>query len=234
MLLFFLACTEPKQTTLDAPQIAIQPAEAFAGDTLGVEILQAPSVQEGSPTYEYTWFLNDEEMTTFDAQIPGEEVLGHQEWSVSVIALWSDLESSPAQASLVISNTLPTVSIQASSFRSNEDVVIEVVGEDVDGDQVEFDYRWSHPEKGERTTQVLSLEDTQKGDEWTLYVTGFDGFDYTEEESSTVEIGNAIPEILEASFSGTPKTSEDLFMDVQGFDYDEAVKEANPDAGNMF
>ena len=83
MLLIILACTEPKQSDLDAPEIRISPEVSYAGDSLLAEIITAPAYDEGTLSYQYTWYLNDEIQSDLTTDtIEGELVLGHQSWRV--------------------------------------------------------------------------------------------------------------------------------------------------------
>lgn len=225
MLIFILACAEPKQSSLNAPEIRILPEASYTGDSLLVEIVTEPVHDEGALSYQYTWYVNEEIQPDLTADtVEGELVIGHQSWRVVVDAAleFDDVRlTSQAQAEHVVSNTAPTVDIeQRFSFASSEDVVLAVDTVDVDGDDIDRTLAWLERNGSEYAGDVLHATETTRGEIWSLQVTADDGHEPTQAIIEQIEIVNSPPVIESLEVPQEITRAEDVVFSISGSDYD--------------
>jgi len=122
-----------------------------------------------------------------------------QVWEVAVTAVAGDLESEAATASVTILNTPPTATlvIEPELPLATEDVGAQVVGSDVDTDEITFTYTWFlGGVVTEYADATLPASATTKGDIWDLTVIPHDGEVDGEPVNASVSIENTVPEVL--------------------------------------
>jgi DNA-binding beta-propeller fold protein YncE len=140
-------------------------------------------------TLSYEWFRNGTLITgetgsTLDLRLAGN---GDRSDTIAVRVTASDGQaSSTATASVIVANSMPSVTVllSSSSPRTNEVLTAAVVGTDADGDTLTYTYTWSVNGVVKRTTTTVGATDSfnlkvkgngDRGDVVTVTVTASDG-----------------------------------------------------------
>ena len=213
-----------------APVVQIGPEGARTGDDLALEFLtrsEDPDLSD-TVTYDILWFQDGEpvEDLTGELTVPHPRTAKGEQWRAVVTPVDSaGVSGQPTEAAIIIANTAPTtsVSITPELPGSYEDLLVDTVGFDVDGDPVSHRFEWvldGNVELEEESGQLPSSF-TSKGEVWTVRAYPTDGEDEGEPARASATIGNVRPEgrsvVIEppAAF-----TDDDLTAVPEGFDED--------------
>lgn len=101
----------------------------------------------------------------------------------------------------------PLIQISPETPSTIDTVTAQAVANDADGDTLEYEYAWSlqsDPQNIISTTNVLSADETAKGQDWQVTATPFDGIDQGPASTLSFTIKNAPPVIDEVLI--TPDT----------------------------
>ena len=192
------------------PIVSITPSEPTTSEALVAKLVEASVDPDEDPvTPKIKWFKNGEEQTDYESQleIPADATTKGELWKVEIAGFDGQTEGYPGGAQVTIANTLPTAtaSLTPEAPTTIEDLVVTLVGEDIDGDQVGGTYAWSKngapyvdDDGAAITGSILSFEHTTRGDTWQVIVTPNDGEDDGADIVLSTSIANALP-VLDAT-----------------------------------
>jgi hypothetical protein len=181
--------------------LSLEPAEPLAGDRMRA-IVMARDPDGDRVEISYRWHVAGEPMAEEGSEIVLGEVSKGDWVEVEVIVTDGDWESEPEHARAEVRNQRPVmVGVRldpAPSVAPGEKVVAIAVGQDEDGDEIEYRYEWRvNGRSVEEDGSSLDTASLDRGDEIQLLVTANDGeSDSDPVESIVVQIGNASPEIV--------------------------------------
>ena len=225
MFLFFLSCSvnEVNESSsllfdLDDPVFTITPEVVHSTDTINVAADQLSELR-------LQWYRNGEEIVgQSSSQLLPEYFKKSDVISLDVFQQNGDHRSQTVTTNIFIHNTAPTgeISLQQTEFYTDENIHASVDINDYDFDEVIVQAHWK-----ERSSEVefegitLVPDYTQKGQNWTLSITLYDGEDYTPLAPTNIEIIDSPTELYSISIlPESPRTSEILFPSIEAFDLD--------------
>ncbi len=144
---------------------------------------------------DYRWFKNDMPVEGMDRDVLPREYIEKGD-TISVEIRAGNVKKA---ASVVIGNTPPRIismRLNPGQVYRGVDITAEVNGDDPDGDEVEYLYRWmiNDEEQVDVSGPVLEGERLKRGDRIILTVTPYDGEAYGEPfTADPVTVGNAPP-----------------------------------------
>ncbi|MFH1464943.1 MAG: hypothetical protein ABIO70_11220 [Pseudomonadota bacterium] len=151
--------------------ITLIPAEPTTSDELEVQIVSEALDEDGDPVeYRYTWSQDGARRGDLaSTSVTADETAKGETWSVTVTAFDGELEGPPAEASVTILNTAPsvTVALEPTAPESTDALVAVVEGADPDGDTLAYSYSWTID--GEATAHdgdTVPAADTARGEIW--------------------------------------------------------------------
>ncbi len=209
-----------------ALQVVIGPDSPTTSDDLIAEItgeLVDPDGDEVSTSF--TWYQDDEARPDLtELTVPASETAKGQRWKLFVLPSDGRVDGPPTEATVTILNTAPTVEVSLSPAEpsSTEDVVATITGTDLDGDEIDYHYAWLVG--GVATSYqdtTLPGSATERGEVWTLEVTPSDEEATGTTASSSVNIDNTAPVVIEVSLTPTlPKVADTVLAQVKTVDED--------------
>ncbi len=150
-------------------------------------------------SFKYEWYRNGELVDSLRGQVVPAMTFtrGDTVWCVVTPFdgyIYGDPVASPT---VVIVNTppdAPVVGVEPAEPYSFEDVVAQVVNpsEDADGDDIEYTYLWYRDGHLVDEGETLSAEYTSTGEEWTLAVVPYDGYDYGDTAWFSFTVGGPV------------------------------------------
>ncbi len=186
-----------------APVITITPATPRTGDDLSVTIFQQAYDPDGDEV-SVSWVWARDGALVEEANSPSLSstlTSAGQQWTVLAIPSDGTLSGAAASASVTIANTAPegSATLSAESATSDQEVSVSASGSDVDGDLVDFDYRWQVNDLPiQDLGSVLPAQRTHKGERWTVQISPHDGLDAGTATELSVDIINSRPSISAA------------------------------------
>lgn len=191
-----------------APVISLNPSDPAGNQDLVVAILADSEDPDGDEvTYVYVWQVDGADTELSDKIVPAAETRRGEEWTVLVSATDGVDASSPVQASVTIGNTpptLPAVRITPPLPTSGDTLTCSAVdGYDDDGDTVTYNIIWrvNNQDSGSGTT--LDSSYFQETDSVVCEMRPFDGIEFGDSASATVEIQNGVPTAPEVQLLGS-------------------------------
>jgi DNA-binding MarR family transcriptional regulator len=105
------------------PEIVLTPETPVAGDTLTVSITRsAQDAEDTGLVYRFKWFRSGVWVPAFSSdRVPGDQLVGGQNWSVEVRAFDGDDEGPAAAAWVIIGNTPPSARGELLDLEFDED-----------------------------------------------------------------------------------------------------------------
>ncbi len=182
-------------------RLRLEPAEPLSGDRIRA-VATARDPDGDRVEISYRWSVADEPQAEDGAELQLEGVAKGDLVEVEVTASDGSWESERAYASAEIRNRRPVVVgvrlEPAPSVAPGEKLVAVAVGQDEDGDAVDYRYDWRvNGRSVDEDGPSLDTSAFDRGDEIQVYVTANDGeSDSDAVESIVVQIGNANPEIV--------------------------------------
>lgn len=219
LLLFLLVgCNTPPGALV----VAITPNEPLTTDDLEVVVQgNAADKQGDAVTYGYAWFVDDAPRAHLtSALVPADETTRGEVWKVVVTPSDGTLDGTPAEASVIIGNSLPstTLAVDPPIPTAADAMIATATTSDEDDDPVTVAWSWSR--NGMLfgvTTNELPVGTLTRGDVWEVTATPADdaaagspatvGFTVENARSTlqTVMLGPAgatVADALTVSFSG--------------------------------
>ncbi len=208
---FLAACNTPPE----ALQVTISPEAPATTDDLFAEVTGAFTDPDGDEvSYRFTWYADGEPQDQLtELTVPASETAKHQEWKLFVQPTDGKLEGPPSEAVVTILNTPPTVTIEVSPEAplTDEDVVVSATTDDLDGDEVSLEYRWTrNTEPSEQDDETLPADATSRGDSWVVEVIPSDGEESGASAFASVEIDNTAPAMLSVDLNPTQPREPDI------------------------
>lgn len=193
-----------------------EPFPSSDQDLVALLLTPSESLEGGEVRYRYSWFRDGEELTAYAdvERVPSEETAPGQSWRLEVVGYQSDLESAPAEAYAMIENTAPVIEIELTPATpgSTDDLVVEVVADDVDGDELVLAYAWYRDGvlDEDYVDAVLPADATDRQETWSVEVTVEDqhGSGSSAWASATVE--NTAPTLTGVVISPNPAYEGDI------------------------
>lgn len=229
--LSFVAAPNTAVPTINSVQLTPNPV--FTNDLLTATV-NASNPSGGTLFYNYIWRVNGtivrsqitlDPTNTLDLSLPGNGNKGHT-ISVEVTVTDGSTTSAPVVQSIVVSNSLPTATIQfnpSPDIFNDSTVTATITGADPDGDSLTYDYVWRHNgivvrtvSDSSSTTDTLdltTLPDVRPGDTLSLQVTPKDSQGSGSPAVRTAVIENRDPQSIgvpDQSFNGPGTFSLDL------------------------
>ncbi|MBW1871604.1 MAG: PQQ-like beta-propeller repeat protein, partial [Deltaproteobacteria bacterium] len=172
-------------TAPEPPQIKILPDPARTADNLKLEIgAQSKDVDGDKVRYSITWLKDRLPIKGFKkATVWNKRTMAGQRWTVVVTPHDGQLAGSPARASLVIANTVPSTAkfhLEPARPTVTQEIkaVIDKAGTDPDKQSVSYHYKWSVDGRVLNLpidTAVLPAGLVAKHEKITLELASFDG-----------------------------------------------------------
>ena len=233
VLLWILIVTQLAACSRDDDKEVNQQREAAArGGTGQIEVVIVPPeptrdkdlralVKGDVKRVSYRWFKNDMPVEGIDRDVLPRKYIEKGD-TISVEVSAGNVEKS---ASVTIGNTPPgitSIRLNPGQVYRGVDITAEVEGEDPDGDEVEYLYRWmiNDEEQTDVSAPVLEGDRLKRGDRVVLTVTPYDGEAYGEPfTADPVTVGNAPPMFVSAppeSFKTTMYTYQVEVEDPDG------------------
>ena len=212
ILIFTVESNSPPTT----PNIQIVPNPAGSGDPLTVTISGATDPDGDEITYRTVWFKDGTEYSNTEG-ISATETQKGEEWRVMVYASDGELESEPAEDSLIIVNGVPQIdSISITStdgFYNTSTLSCNANPSDPDSDPLDITYSWTidGQNAGQDTTLMLTPQIAQPTANVTCTVTATDTDGETQTAQTTETLQNRLPLLSDVSLTPTtPTTVQDL------------------------
>ncbi|MFK7928089.1 MAG: hypothetical protein AB8H79_07855, partial [Myxococcota bacterium] len=204
-----LGCNQPP----DGLSVSISPDVPTTVDALGVSIdTEAVDPNGGDQVrYTYVWFLGEDRTDNAEATLAADLTQKGQTWRVVVTPTDGSDPGAPAEAQVVIANSLPsaTVTIDPAAPGTDARLVASVDTTDADLERVNVAFSWTVD--GESTsiqTDTVPAAQTSKGQVWEVSVTPSDSESDGEIVTAQVTIGNAPPAISGARIEPSVLTRE--------------------------
>lgn len=190
------------------PQIAIDPVQPTAADTLRIKVLKPANDIDGDKLSLAVRFTVDGQ--SFPAgpslePIPAGSLKKGQHWVVTAIASDGELQSEPVSQEVVVVNAPPAspqLEIRPTKPLAGEPLSCHLIQStmDPDRDSLTHTYAWflvddkGHPkDKPVFADAVLPVGKTHKGERWVCKAAASDGQLTGPESSVAVTVGNAAP-----------------------------------------
>ena len=217
-----------------AATLAITPLEPLTTDDLTFEITQPATDPEGDTlTESFQWTLNGEAAPGVVTTVDASETQKGQVWEIRAVANDGEWASEAGTASVTILNTPPvwvTTALTPAAPASDEDLALDLVGEDADGDALDYLVTWL--QDGEVVADLedlLTVPASRVGahETWTALVTLSDGEEESEEVLLSTYVDNTPPSITAVEITSSELTVDATIVayalnrtDVDGHDVD--------------
>lgn len=206
-------------------QVTLSPEAPRVGDVI-VATPTGEDIDDDELTFSYTWTVNGEPSDVTGPEFPAMTAVRGDEVAVQAVATDGETESAPAEASVIVRNSAPTVQVTLlpEAPTTVDELVAVATGEDPDGDDVTFDYAWEI--NGEQITAIsreLPPHRTTRDDVVSVRVVARDGRTVSEPVTQDITILNTPPGAPVISINPTPAGAErDLVcrIDEEAFDAD--------------
>ncbi len=196
-------------TACDEPPIAgtatITPENPTTIDDLTLNITSEAEDPNGDDlTQTVAWFRNGEEIADLaDAMtVPADRTARGEDWVAKVYTSDGWYTTGFPWASVRIENSPPVVVslVGNTSPASTEDLLVDFVAEDPDGDTLTGTYSWTRNGTvvEQATGDRIPARQTALGDTWVATLIVSDGITDSEPQTLTFGVGNSPPSILEA------------------------------------
>jgi hypothetical protein len=182
-------------------RLHLEPGEPVRGDTVRA-VVTARDPDGDRVELAYRWRVAGERMPESGPEIRLGEVDKGDEVEVEVVASDGTWEGEPARASAEVRNRRPVVVgvrlDPAPNVAPGQKLTAVAVGDDEDGDEVEFRYAWRvNGRSVDADGPALDTAGLDRGDEIQVRVTAHDGEAESDPvESVRVQVGNSSPDIL--------------------------------------
>lgn len=192
------------------PEVSIEPDAPNTADDL---VAKPVSTDDNGDeiTYEYAWFKDGAKVPDLTgATVPAARTARGDSWRVEVIARDAAAASPAASAAVEIVNAPPTatVTITPAGATAGDDLVAAVVGDDADGDVVEWSYAWTRDGvPSDVVTDTIPANLTSVGETWSVTATPRDADGPGEPATASVDLNNGPPEIRGITFTPSPVTA---------------------------
>jgi len=216
LMVTLAGCPAPGQADFT---VTVDPDSPTTSDDL-VALVDGPV---GTPTFEWVRGGSTVPGASTDTLMSDQTRKG-ETWMVRVYSA-DDSSGAFAADTVTIANTAPTasVSIEPQAPGALDDLMATGVGEDVDGDPVDFSYSWTvdGSPAGVDGDRVPASE-TASGQVWTVTATPSDGESEGEPVTATVTVDNEPPTLVgvdivpEVFHHGVPVTAEGYAEDPEG------------------
>ncbi|MEC7987102.1 MAG: SUMF1/EgtB/PvdO family nonheme iron enzyme, partial [Myxococcota bacterium] len=215
-------CTAQSEVTVgSAPSIQITSPEEGAIYSFGQSVLFTATVSDDRDAPEalnISWSSDvDGELLTEPVQSSGllffySDALSRGSHALTLSVTDSDGFQTTVDRTLVINDApvLDSIAMIPSQATSSDDLSVEVVASDPDGDALSYTYVWYRDGvmQSQNAAEVLASE-TSKGEIWKVEVDISDGFSNVLAETSLV-IANSPPSQPDVAISGTGATGDAL------------------------
>lgn len=207
--------------------LSLLPAAPTTSDELSLSILADAPDAEGDPlTYTIEWTRDGELQDALaGTQIVAADLIAKdEEWSVLVTANDGKADGPTVSVSVIINNTAPTVvaELTPSNPDNTQALVVNAVGSDIDGDNVELSYEWLLD--GDVTSHdgtSISKDELLSGQTWEVRVTPRDLDSVGEVVSVSTTITNGAPIIDGIAILPNPaRVADELVVDLTASDTD--------------
>ena len=205
----FSACRDKEtiedNTAPSIPEISLTPNDATTLDDLQVNILTDSTDPQGdSITYSYQWIQDDVPVDNEAETLSSELTAKGEVWKVRVRASDGLLESDYVEASLVIGNAPPvvTVSIAPEIATTEDELTLVIEASDPDDDELSFTYSWMQDGSDTGFSDAsVAASATTRDEEWSVTVVANDGELDSESAQASITIQNALPVVSELTLS---------------------------------
>jgi hypothetical protein len=185
----------------EAPTVSITPDPAGSGDALKVNIITPSYDADGDTvTYTYFWYLNGVDSGRTSNPLPASATTREDIWTVYVVPNDGAADGPAGTDSATIGNgppSLTSATISPVTAYTNDTLTATGTGySDPDGDPESETYQWylNGTAIAGATDPTLSGSYFVKGDDITVDITPYDGFDYgAAVTSGTRTIQNSAP-----------------------------------------
>jgi arylsulfatase A-like enzyme len=199
LLVILAACGGTKESAPPVvvpatPVITLTPSAPYTTDDLVV------TVEGDASDLTFAWYRDDAlQADLVSSVVPAAETAKGQSWRVVVSAPGARGEDGVAEASTVILNSLPTVTVAVAPPEPGTDDALSAAAEasDADGDAVVVSYAWAvdGADAGITDPEVAAAS-TERGQSWAVTATPNDGEANGEPVvSAPVVIGNTAPSV---------------------------------------
>ena len=217
------ACNTPPSPAV----VTIAPAEPDTTHDLTVEFVQV-SVDENerdTVAYSFLWSVDGIVRDDLTGQsVPADQTRRDQLWSVQVIPSDGKSAGAPSEAAVTIGNAPPSadVTLLPDKPLSTDDLSVQALGVDPDGDVVTLDYAWTVDGKNAGINgTTVSADRTRRGQTWEVSVTAKDARAIGEPVKASAVIENMEPELHSVELLPQPLYTDSVVeVDVDATDND--------------
>lgn len=196
------AVTSIQNTPPGAPALAFTPRDVRVDDVLQVQVAKPALDADGDAvTYEYRTFVNEAplELPLDRASVPPRVLRKGAKVKIEVTSFDGTARGDKAAIELVVQNTVPPtpqLAISPAKPRTDEALVVAVVGsaEDTDRDPLTYRHGWTVDGAKADHPLVVPASATKKHQRWRLSVTPFDGQQEGKSATAEVVVENTPPE----------------------------------------
>jgi len=206
--------------------VAIEPAEPGTTDDLTAVIVEESEDPQGTTVdYAYAWYV-DGELASSDTSVAASETAKGQTWTLEVVANDKAQDGEPGTATAEILNTPPVAEVAwvDDDPAGADDLELQLVGTDADGDPVSFHIAWTRngeavPEHDD--AQLVPASATAAQEAWVASVVPDDGEDEGEQVDVQVTIGNHAPSLDSVTLNELSPSVTDTLVATVGETTDE-------------
>jgi uncharacterized protein (TIGR02145 family) len=200
----------------DAPSVVIAPDPAANQDDLVAVVTEGSDPEGDSQTFLYQWSKDG----VLDSSITGDVVPNpmtakNEEWTVRVTPNDGYGKGPLGQASIVVSNSLPVVSVVSISPTNptmNDSLVCSYGFSDDDSDPDASTIEWTVGSTTVGTGASLAAGSAAKGDTVVCTVTANDGEESGNSEMDSVTVLNSVPVVSAVSIDPSSATVSDSLI----------------------
>ncbi len=186
----------------EAGRVVFQPDDPTTDDLITALVEEEPWDPDGGElTVTWTFTCDGVPVDAPGRVIAASDTTKGQTWVVDVVASDGEWTSDPFGASVLIRNTPPVAtfaSISPDAPTTDDDLALQVAGQDADGDVLSWRIEWSVD--GRPATEfdgflTIPAAETSRSEVWSASVRPFDGEDAGDPLVTDVRVDNTVPVI---------------------------------------